>query len=143
MQSFHFVSYCYEKWDAQGLCSDGHTSNRTVTFQKNGTTTKVIREVERYAIVPSRSRLHRQIENISTERLRSRLNTEQNWYAIVSFPHEQPICHFQKLGRRWNGTIAFPCELGLSLFTSRQDEPFLFYEGSDMQAFTVLLSCNT
>ena len=33
-QSFHFVLYCSEKWNAEGLRSDGNTSNRTVPFQK-------------------------------------------------------------------------------------------------------------
>ena len=71
----------------------------------------MVRRVERYAIVPFRSRLNRQMVNMSTERLRSRLNTKQNWYTIVPFPFEQPICSFQKLERRWNGTIAFPFKL--------------------------------
>ena len=39
----------------------------------------------------------------------------KNWYAIVPFPCKQPICPFQKLEQRWNGTIALPCELGLKL----------------------------
>ena len=29
MQSFHFVPYCSEKWNADGLRSDGDTSNRS------------------------------------------------------------------------------------------------------------------
>ena len=33
-QSFHFVPCCSEKSNAEGLRSDGNTSNRTVTFQK-------------------------------------------------------------------------------------------------------------
>ena len=60
-----------------------------------------------------RSRLNRQMESISTEKLRSRLNTKQSWYAIVPFSCEQLICPFQRLERRSNGTIAFACELGL------------------------------
>ena len=68
--------------------------------------------MERYAIVPFRSRLNRQMANKSTERLCSHLNTKQNWYAILPFPSEQPICPFQKLERRRNGTITLPCELG-------------------------------
>ena len=52
------------------------------------------------------------MENMSTERLHSRLNTKQNSYAILPFPCGQPICPFQKLELIWNGTIAFPCELG-------------------------------
>ena len=35
--------------------------------------------------------------------------------AIVPFPYEQSIFAFQKLERRWNGTIVFPCERGLSI----------------------------
>ena len=69
--------------------------------------------MERDPTVPFRVRLKRQMENMSTERLRSRLNTKQNWYAIVPFPCEQPICPLQKLERRWDGTTAFPCELDL------------------------------
>ena len=38
------------------------------------------------------------MENMSTERLHSRLNTKQNWSAIVPFTCEQPICPFQKAG---------------------------------------------
>ena len=52
-------------------------------------------------------------ENCGTERLRSRVNRNKNRYAIVPFPCEQSIFAFQKLERRWNGTIAFPCERGL------------------------------
>ena len=33
-QSLHFVPYCSEKWNAEGLHSDGNASNRTVPFQK-------------------------------------------------------------------------------------------------------------
>ena len=72
-----------------------------------------MQKVERYAIVPFRSRLNRQTENMSTERLRLCLNTKENWYAIVPFPCEHPICPFQKLERRRNGTIVFSRELGL------------------------------
>ena len=32
----HFVPYYSEKWNAEGLRSDGDTSNRTVPFQKMG-----------------------------------------------------------------------------------------------------------
>ena len=32
-QSFHFVLYCSEKWNAEGLRSDENVSNRTVPFQ--------------------------------------------------------------------------------------------------------------
>ena len=32
-QSFHFVPYRYEQWNAEGLGSD-RSSNRTVSFQK-------------------------------------------------------------------------------------------------------------
>ena len=32
--SFHFVPYCSEKWNAEGLRSDGNASNRTIPFQK-------------------------------------------------------------------------------------------------------------
>ena len=71
--------------------------------------------MEPYAIVPFSSRLNRQIGKLLTEQSRSHLNTKRNWYAIVPSPCEQPICRFQKLERRWNGTIAFPCELGPSL----------------------------
>ena len=49
-------------------------------------------------------------DNCGTERLRSRVNRNKNRYAIVPFPCEQSIFAFQKLGRRWNGTIAFPRE---------------------------------
>ena len=52
-------------------------------------------------------------ENCGTELLRSRVNRNKNRYAIVPFPCEQSIFAFQKLERRWNGTIAFPCERGL------------------------------
>ena len=62
-----------------------------------------------------RSRLNRPMESMSTERLRSRLTTKQNWNAIVLFPCEQPICLFQKFERRRDGTIAFPCKIGLNL----------------------------
>ena len=34
MPSFHFVPYCSEKWNTEGLRSDGNTSNRTVPLQK-------------------------------------------------------------------------------------------------------------
>ena len=49
--------------------------------------------------------MKRQIANISTERLRSRLNTKQYWYGIVPFPSEQPIVDnanidSQDLGRK-------------------------------------------
>ena len=54
-----------------------------------------------------------------TERLRSRLNTKQNWYTIVPFPYEQPICLFQKLERRWDGKIAFPSEHKTKLVHNR------------------------
>ena len=74
------------------------------------TTKTVIRKVERYAILPFRSRLNGQMENMSTEGLRSRPNTKQNCKAILPFPCEQPICSLQKLERRWIGTIAFVCE---------------------------------
>ena len=53
-------------------------------------------------------------ENCGTERLRSHVNRNKNRYAIVPFPCEQSIFAFQKLERRWNGTIAFPCERGLN-----------------------------
>ena len=33
--------------------------------------------------------------------------------TIVMFSFELPICPFQKFERRWNGTIAFPCDLCL------------------------------
>ena len=33
-QSFHFVPYCSEKWNTEGLRSDGNDANRTVPFQK-------------------------------------------------------------------------------------------------------------
>ena len=33
-QSFHFLPYCSEKWNAEGLRSDRNASNRTVPFQK-------------------------------------------------------------------------------------------------------------
>ena len=42
------------------------------------------------------------------------MNRNKNRCAIVPFPCEQSIFAFQKLERRWNGTIAFPCERGLS-----------------------------
>ena len=45
-----------------------------------------------------------------TERLCSRMSAKQCWYEIAPFPLEQPICSFQKLKRRWHGTIVFPCE---------------------------------
>ena len=112
-QSFHFLPYCSEKWNSEGLHSDGNASYRTVLFQKNGTTKKVIRLVELYAIAPFRSRLNRHMENMSMEQLGSHLSTKQNWYAIVLFPWEQPICTFQKLERRWNGTNVFLCEVGI------------------------------
>ena len=54
------------------------------------------------------------MEKMSTERLRSRLNTRQNWYAIVPFPCEQSSYPLEEVERRWDGTIAFPCELGLN-----------------------------
>ena len=54
-------------------------------------------KVERYASVSLCSRLNRQIENMSTERLHFRLNTKQNWYAVILFPCEQPICPLQEL----------------------------------------------
>ena len=43
------------------------------------------------------------------------MNRSKNRYAIVPFPCERSIFAFQKLERRWNGTIAFPCEQGLRL----------------------------
>ena len=61
--------------------------------------------MERYAIAPCRSRLNRQIENGSTERLCSRLNRKQNWCAIVSFPSEQPICPFQNWSKDGISTV--------------------------------------
>ena len=126
-QSFHFVPYCSEKWNAEGLRSDGNTSNKTIPFQKVERLKKVIRRMERYAIVLFRSNLKRQMESMSPERLRSRLKTKQNWYAIVPFPCEQPICPFQKLERRWNGRIAFPCELDCHLrFQSQSCQLFLW-----------------
>ena len=70
----------------------------------------MILKVGRYTIIPFRSRLNRQIENMSMERLCSLLNIKQKWYAIVPFPCEQPTCPSQKLERRWKRTIAFPCE---------------------------------
>ena len=54
-----------------------------------------------------------QRENCGTERLRSRVNRNKNRHAIVPFPCEQSLFAFQKLERRWNGTIAFPCEQDL------------------------------
>ena len=42
------------------------------------------------------------------------MNRSKNRYAIVPFPCERSIFAFQKLERRWNGTIAFPCERGLT-----------------------------
>ena len=33
-KSFHFVPYTSEKWNAEGLRSDGNTSNRTIPFHK-------------------------------------------------------------------------------------------------------------
>ena len=74
---------------------------------------KVIRKVERCTLYLFRYRLNRQMEIMSAERLRSRLHTKQNWYAIVRFQSEQHICPFQTLEGKWNGTNAFPCELGL------------------------------
>ena len=70
-----------------------------------------MRKDEQYAIVPFRYRLNRRMEKMSTERLPSLLITKRNWYTIVPFLCEQPICPCQKLERRWNGMIAFPCEL--------------------------------
>ena len=102
------VPYCSEKWNAEGLHSDGNASIRTVPSQKMERPKKLMRKVEQCAIIPFRSRLNRQIENMSMERLRSRLNTKQNWYSIVLFLCEQSICPFQKLERRWIGTITFP-----------------------------------
>ena len=72
----------------------------------------VMPKVERYAVITLLS--EQENRKHVTERLRSRLNTKQNWYAIVPFPCEQPTCPFQKMERRWNGTIAFPCKLGRS-----------------------------
>ena len=91
----HFVPYWSEKWKAEGLRSDGKTCDT---------------KVERYSVVQFCYRLNRQIE---TCQRRDCLNTKQNWYAIVPLPSEQPICPFQKLERRWNGTIELPCKLGL------------------------------
>ena len=51
-QLFHFVARCSEKCNAEKLRSDVRTSNRTVLFQTMIRTKKVIRKVERYAIVP-------------------------------------------------------------------------------------------
>ena len=50
-----------------------------------------------------------------TERLRSRVNRNKKRYTVVPFPSEQSIFAFQKLERRWNGAIAFPCERGRSV----------------------------
>ena len=88
------------------------------------TTKTVIRKVERHAILPFRSRLNGQMENMSTEGLRSRPNTKQNCKAILPFPCEQPICSLQKLERRWIGTIAFVCEhkLVISLKKLKQNK---------------------
>ena len=63
-------------------------------------------------------------ENRGTERLRSHVNRNKNRYAIVPFPCEQSLFAFQnlaceKLERRWNGTIAFPCERGIKGAASR------------------------
>ena len=103
--------------------SDRNASNRTKKWNNK----KVVRKVERYSIIPFRSRLHRQMENMSTERLRSRLNAKQNWYAIFPFLCEQPICPFQKLERRWDRTIAFPCELGQNLAVLKHIQAMHFW----------------
>ena len=69
--------------------------------------------MERYTIVSFRSRLNRQMENMAMERLRSLLSAKQIDTQSFRSPCEQPICPFQKLERRWNGTTAFSYELGL------------------------------
>ena len=95
-QFFYFVPYCSEKWNAEGLRSDGNASNRTVPFQKMEQPKKLF---EKWNGMQSfRSSLNRQMENMPKERLRSRLYTKQNWYAIVSFLCEQ---HFVR-SRNWN-----------------------------------------
>ena len=66
-----------------------------------------------------RYRLSRQMVNMSTERLVSRLNTKQNWYTIVPFPGKQSNFPFRNLEQRWNRTISIPCEPGLSFLFSR------------------------
>ena len=114
-QSFHFLTYCSEKWNAEGLCSDGNASNKTVPFQKmerlkSDTKSGTIGNRSVQFLIPNR-----QLEKMSAKRLRSCLNTKHNWYASILFLCEQPICPFQKLEQRLNGTIAVPCELRLIL----------------------------
>ena len=75
--------------------------------------------MEQYTIVPFRSRLNRQMVNMSTKRLHSRLNTKQNWYAFVPFPCKQSNFLYQNLEQRWNRTISTPCEPGLRFLFSR------------------------
>ena len=67
-------------------------------------------------------------ENRGTERLRSRVNRNKNRYAIVPFPCEQSIFAFQKVERRWNGTIAFPCERSLKLGRVRSNSGWVTSE---------------
>ena len=39
---------------------------------------------------------------------------KKNRYAFVPLPYEQYTIPFKKLEQKWNGTIAFPCERGLT-----------------------------
>ena len=110
-QSFHFVRYCSEKWNAEGLRSDGSASKRTVSFQKMKRL-KSDKKVERYAIVPFPSEQANRKHANGTIAFPSEHKTKLVHMAL--FLCEQPICPFQTLEQGWNGTIAFPCELDFS-----------------------------
>ena len=122
MQSFHFVPYRSAKWNAEGMRSDRNASDRIVPFQnmerlKSDTKSGKIRN--RSIPFPTESANGKYING--TIAFQSEHKT--NWYAIVPFPCEQPICPFQKLERRWNGTIVFPCELSLNVNGHHQAMP--------------------
>ena len=82
-QSFHLIPHCSEKLNTEGLRSDANAWNRKVPFHEMERLKK--RYEKRYTIVSFHSRLNTEIENMSTERLRSRVNKKQKWYAIVPF----------------------------------------------------------